>query len=183
MIGILVLSGLILSKEEGKPIDRVIGIDLGTTFSFVSLFQKGKVEIIVNEVDNRITLSIVSSNKDKRFVGDSAMSELICNPRNTAFIVKRLIGRRFNDSEIQNELKHLPYKNVNKNGRPYVELEFNGQRETFSLEEISAMVLAKMKNVAVNYLGKTIKNTVVAVPASFNDAQRKLRKMPVRLPA
>ena len=162
--------------DDDEEVGTVIGIDLGTTFSCVGVFQKGKVEIIANEVGNRITPSIVSFNEGQRFIGDSAMPQLISNPRNTIFAVKRLIGRRFNDPEVQGELKRLPYKVIDKDGRPYVEVEFKGEAKQLAPEEVSAMVLTKMKNVAEDYLGKTIKNAVVTVPAYFNDAQRKATK-------
>ena len=173
LLSVLAVLGLSADDEE---IGTVIGIDLGTTFSCVGVFQKGKVEIIANEVGNRITPSIVSFSEGQRFVGDSAMPQMISNPKNTVFAIKRLIGRRFNDPEVQGELKRLPYKVVDKNDRPYVELEFKGEIKTLSPEEISAMVLTKMKNVAEDYLGKTIKHAVVTVPAYFNDAQRKATK-------
>ena len=162
--------------DDDEEVGTVIGIDLGTTFSCVGVFQKGKVEIIANEVGNRITPSIVSFSEGQRFIGDSAMPQLISNPRNTIFAVKRLIGRRFNDPEVQGELKRLPYKVIDKDGRPYVEVEFKGESKQLAPEEVSAMVLTKMKNVAEDYLGKTIKNAVVTVPAYFNDAQRKATK-------
>ncbi|KAK8884449.1 Endoplasmic reticulum chaperone BiP [Tritrichomonas musculus] len=173
LLSVLAVFGVCADDEE---IGTVIGIDLGTTFSCVGVFQKGKVEIIANEVGNRITPSIVSFSEGQRFVGDSAMPQMISNPKNTIFAIKRLIGRRFNDPEVQGELKRLPYKVVSKNDRPYVELEFKGEVKTLSPEEISAMVLTKMKNVAEDYLGKTIKHAVVTVPAYFNDAQRKATK-------
>ena len=163
-------------SDSDEDVGTVIGIDLGTTFSCVGVFQKGKVEIIANEVGNRITPSIVSFSEGQRFVGDSAVPQLISNPRNTVFAVKRLIGRRFNDPEVQGEIGRLPYKVIDKNDRPLIELEFKGETKTLSPEEISAMVLTKMKNVAEDYLGKTIKNAVVTVPAYFNDAQRKATK-------
>jgi heat shock protein 5 len=176
MLMLFVLSRLCRSADE-PVIGTVIGIDLGTTFSCVGVFQKGKVEIIANEVGNRITPSIVSFNEGQRFVGDSALPQMISNPRNTVFAVKRLIGRRFNDPEVQSELKRLPYKVIDKDGRPYIELSVKtGETKALSPEEISALVLMKMKNVAEEFLGKSIKNAVVTVPAYFNDAQRKATK-------
>ncbi|EAX88021.1 heat shock protein, putative [Trichomonas vaginalis G3] len=172
------LATLSFSKEEeDKDQGPVVGIDLGTTFSCVGIFQRGKVEIIANEVGNRITPSIVAYNDGQRYVGDSATSYLISNPSNTVYAVKRLIGRRFNDKEVQSEIGRLPYHVVEKDGRPYIDLEVKpGERRLVSPEEISAGVLTKMKNVAEDYLGRTVKAAVVTVPAYFNDAQRKATK-------
>ncbi|KAH0790932.1 78 kDa glucose-regulated protein [Histomonas meleagridis] len=172
----LFLLGFQAADDDDGEIGTVIGIDLGTTFSCVGVFQKGKVEIIANEVGNRITPSIVSFSEGQRFVGDSAMPLLISNPHNTVFAVKRLIGRRFDDAEVQSEIGRLPYKVVDKDNRPYIELEIKGEKKLLSPEEISALVLSKMKSVAEDYLGKEIKNAVVTVPAYFNDAQRKATK-------
>lgn len=171
---LLLLLGVSFSAEE--EIGTVIGIDLGTTFSCVGVFQKGKVEIIANEVGNRITPSVVSIADSQRFVGDSAIPQLISNPSNTVFAVKRLIGRRFLDDEVQSEIGRLPYKVISKDDRPFVELIYKNEPRLFSPEEISAMVLTKMKNIAEDYLGKPIKNAVVTVPAYFNDAQRQATK-------
>nr|WNS68458.1 heat shock protein 70 [Trichomonas gallinae] len=163
--------------DEEEEIGTVIGIDLGTTFSCVGVFQKGKVDIIANEVGNRITPSIVSFNEGQRYVGDSAVPQLISNPTNTIYAVKRLIGRRFDDPEVQSEIPRLPYQVIDKDNRPYIRVNVKeGQTKDLSPEEISAMVLAKMKNVAEDYLGKTIKSAVVTVPAYFSDAQRKATK-------
>ena len=166
----------LIKSESEDGVGTVIGIDLGTTFSCVGVFQKGKVEIIANEVGNRITPSVVSFSEGQRFVGDSAMPQLISNPYNTIYAIKRLVGRRFTDPEVQGELKRLPYKVIDKDNRPYVSVDMKGEQKELSPEEISAMVLTKMKNIAEDYLGKTIKNAVVTVPAYFNDAQRKATK-------
>jgi len=170
------LSLALFTKSEDEEVGTVIGIDLGTTFSCVGVFQKGKVEIIANEVGNRITPSVVSFSEGQRFTGDSAMPHLISNPQNTIFAIKRMIGRRFTDPEVQGELKRLPYKVIDKDNRPYVQVDIKGEPKELSPEEISAMVLTKMKNIAEDYLGKAIKNAVVTVPAYFNDAQRKATK-------
>ena len=175
MLLLLILTVLEVSADE-EEIGTVIGIDLGTTFSCVGVFQNGKVEIIANEAGNRITPSVVSFTENQRFVGDSATPQMISNPKNTVFAIKRLIGRRYNDPEVQNELKRLPYKVVDRNDRPYVEIDFKSEVKNLSPEEISAMVLTKMKNIAEDYIGKTVKNAVVTVPAYFNDAQRKATK-------
>ena len=168
----------IFSKSEtSEEIGTVVGIDLGTTFSCVGVFQKGKVDIIANEVGNRITPSLVSFSDGQRYVGDSAFPQLISNPQNTVFAVKRLIGRRFNDPEVQSEINRLPYHVVEKDQRPYIEIEVKpGEKRLMSAEEISALILSKMKSIAEDYLGKKIQNAVVTVPAYFSDAQRKATK-------
>ena len=161
----------ILSSNE--KLDNVIGIDLGTTYSCVAIFQNGKVEIIANEMGTRITPSVVSFSEKERLVGDAAKMQITDNPKNTIFAIKRLMGLRFSDDEVQNEVKRLPYKVVNKDNRPYVQVEFKGEMKLYAPEEISAFVLMKMKQIAEEYLGKNIKNAVITVPAYFNDAQRK----------
>jgi len=168
---------LIRAEEtETSSSEPIIGIDLGTTFSCVGVFQNGKVEIIPNEVGNRITPSIVSFTGDQRIVGDAAIPLLINNAENTVFAVKRLIGRRFSDPEVQSEIGRLPYNIVEKDNRPFIELEFKGQKQLVSPEEISALVLAKMKSIAETYLGKKVSSAVVTVPAYFNDGQRRATK-------
>ena len=161
----------ILSANE--KLDNVIGIDLGTTYSCVAIYQNGKVEIIANDMGSRITPSVVSFSEKERLVGEAAKLQITDNPKNTIFAIKRLMGLRFSDDEVQNEVKRLPYKVVNKDNRPYVEVEFRGEMKLYAPEEISAFVLMKMKQIAEEYLGKAIKNAVITVPAYFNDAQRK----------
>ncbi|OHT17482.1 Mediator of RNA polymerase II transcription subunit 37a [Tritrichomonas foetus] len=151
----------------------VIGIDLGTTYSCVAIYQNGKVDIIANEAGSRITPSVVSFGESERLVGDAAKHQMTINPTNTVFSVKRLMGLRYSDKALQDELKRLPYKVVNQDNRPYVQVEFKGETKLFSPEEISAMILAKMKQIAEDYLGRPVKNAVITVPAYFNDAQRK----------
>ena len=163
-------------SEENQEVGTVIGIDLGTTFSCVGVFQKGKVDIIANEVGNRITPSIVSFNEGQRFVGDSAVPQLITNPTNTIYAVKRLIGRRYDEPEVQNEIPRLPYKIIDKDNRPFIRVNVKGEPKDVSPEEVSGMILSKMKSVAEDYLGKSIKSAVVTVPAYFSDAQRKATK-------
>lgn len=148
----------------------VIGIDLGTTYSCVGIFQNGTVEIITNEQGSRITPSVVSFTDEERLVGEAAKSQSQLNPENTIYDVKRLIGRNYSDSTVQNDAKYLPYKIVNKDGKPYVEATLKTGRRVFSPEEISAMVLGKMKQIAENHLGSEVKDAVVTVPAYFNDA-------------
>jgi len=176
MVSLLSLFLCQVLSEKDSEVGTVIGIDLGTTFSCVGVFQKGKVEIIANEIGNRITPSIVAFHDGQRFVGDSASPFIISNPQNSVFSVKRLIGRRYTDPEVQSELKRLPYKVIDKDNRPYVEIDIKGETKVLSPEEISALILTKMKNVAEDYLGKPVKSAVVTVPAYFNDAQRKATK-------
>ena len=154
----------------------VIGIDLGTTYSCVGVMKNGKVEILANDQGNRITPSYVSFNADERLVGDAAKNQAASNVNNTVFDIKRLIGLKYNDDTVQKELKHLPFKIENKGNKPVVKVEFNGEEKTFSPEEISGMILSKMKNIAEEYLGKKVTHAVVTVPAYFNDAQRQATK-------
>jgi heat shock protein 5 len=152
------------------------GIDLGTTYSCVGVFTKGRVEIIANDQGNRITPSWVAWTDEERLVGEGAKNQGAVNPRNTVFDVKRLIGRAFNDDTVKKDSTFLPYKLVNKDGKPYIEVEVKGEPKVVSPEEVSAMILQKMKTIAEEYLGKPVKNAVVTVPAYFNDAQRQATK-------
>jgi len=154
----------------------VIGIDLGTTYSCVGIWKGGKVEIIANDQGNRITLSYVAFTDVERLVGESAKNQATLNPENTIFDVKRLMGRRFDDPSIQRDRKLLPYKIVDKDGLPYVQVKIKGEEKLFSPEQISAMILERMKEVAESYLGEPVKHAVITVPAYFNDAQRKATK-------
>merc|ERR1712137_895843 len=164
-------------KEDSNAVSGpVIGIDLGTTYSCVGIMKNGKVEIITNDQGNRITPSWVAFTDDERLVGDAAKNQFASNPERTVFDIKRLIGQKFKDKSVQNDIKHFPFKVANKNGQPNVGVEVHGKETTFTPEEISAMVLAKMKEVAESYLGESVKNAVVTVPAYFNDAQRAATK-------
>jgi len=139
----------------------------------VGIFKNGRVEIIPNELGNRITPSFVGFTDDERLVGEAAKNQAAVNPSRSIYVVKRLIGRDFNDKEVQRDKKHVSYNIVNKGGKPYIQTMVNGgETKTMSPEEISAMVLNKMKQIAENYLGQEVKNAVITVPAYFNDAQR-----------
>ncbi len=154
----------------------VIGIDLGTTYSCVGAYVNGKVEIIANDQGNRITPSYVAFTDSERLIGDSAKNQASANPTRTVFDAKRLIGRKFTDKEVQRDLKMFPFKVVDKDSKPCIEIELKDGKKIFQAEEISAMVLTKMKETAEAYLGKDIKHAVVTVPAYFNDAQRQATK-------
>ena len=164
--------------KGGKPkIDGpVIGIDLGTTYSCVAIFKNGRVEIIPNELGNRITPSQVAFTDEEKLVGESAKNQGAMNPLRTIYVIKRLIGRNFSDKEVQRDKKYVPYKIIEKDTKPYVQVETTHGKKVLSPEEISAMILVKMKEIAEAYLGKEVKHAVVTVPAYFNDAQRQATK-------
>jgi len=164
--------------EEEEAVGTVIGIDLGTTYSCVGVYQSGRVEIIANDQGNRITPSYVAWEQDsgERLIGDAAKNQSTINPENTVYDAKRLIGRNYNDKTVKADAKLWPFKLTNKNGRPYIMVNVNGEKKSYAPEEISAMVLTKMKAIAENYLGAEVKNAVVTVPAYFNDAQRQATK-------
>jgi len=154
-----------------------IGIDLGTTYSCVGVWQNDRVEIIANDQGNRTTPSYVAFTDSERLVGDAAKNQVAMNPENTVFDAKRLIGRRFNDPAIQADMKHWPFKVIPKEGdKPYIQVKYKGELKTFAPEEVSSMVLIKMKETAEAFLGKTVKDAVITVPAYFNDSQRQATK-------
>jgi len=160
-------------KEKDKEdIGTVIGIDLGTTYSCVGVYKDGRVEIIANDQGNRITPSYVAFNDDERLIGDAAKNQLTSNPKNTIFDVKRLIGRTFSEKSVQSDIKFFPFSVTEKRGKPQIHASVKGKQESFSPEEISAMILTKMKETAEAYLGTKVTHAVVTVPAYFNDAQR-----------
>ena len=154
-----------------------IGIDLGTTYSCVGVWKNGGVEIIANDQGNRTTPSYVAFTDTERLIGDSAKNQASSNPENTIFDAKRLIGRNFSDSNVQTDMKHWPFKVKNGKGeKPEIVIERNGEEKTFFAEQISAMVLTKMKEIAEAYLGETVTKAVITCPAYFSDAQRQATK-------
>jgi len=187
LFGVCLLGALLFvsirSEDEGsedkdkEDIGTVIGIDLGTTYSCVGVFKNGRVEIIANDQGNRITPSYVAFTADgERLIGDAAKNQLTSNPENTVFDVKRMIGRNWDDKTVQQDIKYWPFTVKEKSSKPHVEVKVNDVDTLFAPEEISAMVLTKMKEVAEAYLGKTVTHAVVTVPAYFNDAQRQATK-------
>lgn len=166
------------SKSTGSGMTGpVIGIDLGTTYSCVGYYKNKKVEIIPNEQGNRVTPSYVAFDATgTRLIGDAAKNQAVHNPEQTIFDVKRLIGRKFTDKSVQADKKLLPYEIINKDGKPFIRVTVKGEQKVFAPEEISAMVLQKMKDIAEKVIGTTVKDAVVTVPAYFNDAQRQATK-------
>merc|ERR1712149_107039 len=161
----------VISKEEPdkeKEVGTVIGIDLGTTYSCVGVFKNGRVEIIANDQGNRITPSYVAFTAEgERLIGDAAKNQLTTNPENTVFDAKRLIGRDWTDKAVQSDMKYFPFKLINKNDKPHVQVDTKDGEKVFAAEEISSMVLQKMKEVAEAFLGQKVTHAVVTVPAYF----------------
>jgi len=178
LLASLFLAGSLLAEEKDTDVGTVIGIDLGTTYSCVGVFKNGRVEIIANDQGNRITPSYVAfTSEGERLVGDAAKNQLTSNPENTVFDAKRMIGREWTDKAVQADIKFYPFKVIEKMSKPHIKVETGSQGEkTFAPEEISAMVLGKMKETAEAYLGKKVTHAVVTVPAYFNDAQRQATK-------
>ena len=160
-------------KVEGET----IGIDLGTTYSCVGVWQNDKVEIIANDQGNRTTPSYVAFNSNEKLVGEAAKSQVSLNPENTIFDAKRLMGHKFSDKHVQQDISHFPFNIVQgANDTPVMEVEYKNETKRFTPQEIGAFVLEKMKSIAEAYIGKEVKNAVITVPAYFNDAQRQATK-------
>ncbi|CAH1644543.1 unnamed protein product [Spodoptera littoralis] len=141
-----------------------------------SVWQHGNVEIIANDQGNRTTPSYVAFTDTERLIGDAAKNQVALNPNNTVFDAKRLIGRKFDDPKIQQDMQHWPFKVINDCGKPKIQVNFKGETKKFAPEEISSMVLTKMKETAEAYLGTSVRDAVITVPAYFNDSQRQATK-------
>ena len=162
-----------MSKKLEGPF---IGIDLGTTYSCVAVVTNTAVDIIANDQGNRTTSSYVAFNDTERLIGEAAKNQCAMNPKNTIFDAKRLIGREYTDTIVQTDMKLWPFNVVSDNGKPLIEVEYKSEKKSFSAEEVSAMILTKMKTIAEEYLGEKVTNVVVTVPAYFNDQQRQSTK-------
>ncbi|KAJ7230027.1 hsp70-like protein, variant 2 [Mycena pura] len=167
-------------EDTAQPLqvgtETAIGIDLGTAYSCVGVWQGNHVEIIANDQGNRTTPSYVSFSDNERLVGNAAMNQVVMNPTNTVFDVKRLIGRKFDDNEVQADIKYFPFIVIGRGGKPYIRVQYRGEQKEFSPEEISSVILLKMKETAEAYLSMTVKDAVLTVPAYFNDSQRQATK-------
>jgi L1 cell adhesion molecule like protein len=151
--------------------ETAIGIDLGTTYSCVGVWLNDKVEIITNDQGLNTTPSYVAFTEDERLIGDAAKNQTARNPTNTVFDAKRLIGRKFSDHQVQEDIKLWPFKvEAGPEDKPIIVVEYKGETKKFQAEQISSMVLQKMKQIAESYLGKSIKSAVITVPAYFNDS-------------
>lgn len=161
---------------SGNIAQKAVGIDLGTTYSCVGVFQNGKVEIIANDQGNRTTPSYVAFTEAERLIGDAAKNQVAMNPENTIFDAKRLIGRKFTDATVVEDMKTWPFRVINVGGKPKIQVEYKNDKKDFYPEEVSSMVLTKMKETAENFLGGVVNDAVVTVPAYFNDSQRQATK-------
>jgi len=155
---------------------RAVGIDLGTTYSAVGIYQNGRVEIIANDQGNRTTPSYVAFTDTERLIGDAGKNQATMNPKNTIYDAKRLIGRKYTDETVQADMKLWPFDVINDNNKPRIKVTYKGEDHTFYPEEISAMVLTKMKETAEAYLGEPVTDAVITVPAYFGDSQRQATK-------
>ena len=155
---------------------KAIDIDFGTAYSCVAVFRNDNVEIIPNEYGKRTTPSYVAFTQNRRLIGDDAKNPTITKHKNTIFDIKRLIGQNFRDSIIQKNLKFWPFELVDHFNKPLILLEYDNQKKLFTVEEISAMILKKMKNIAENYLGEKLTDAVITIPATFNRSQRQIVK-------
>jgi heat shock protein 5 len=165
------------ADETKKVTGPAVGIDLGTTFSVVGYYKQGKgVEIIANDQGNRITPSVIGFTDNEILVGEAAANQLVQNPENTVFEIKRLIGRAWEDKEVQRDVKLFPYKILNKDNKPFIEVIYKGEKHVYSPEELSAMILEKMKRIGEAYLSQPIKHAVITCPAYFTDSQRSATK-------
>jgi len=175
LVALISVSGALSSSvDDGGP---VIGIDLGTTYSCVAVMENGKVNVISNDQGNRITPSYVAfTESGERLIGDAAKNQLTSNPKNTVFDAKRLIGREWSDKSVQSDAKYLPFKLSNRNNKPVISIMSGEDSKSLTPEEVSSMILTKMKQTAEDYIGKNISRAVVTVPAYFNDAQRAATK-------
>jgi heat shock protein 1/8 len=153
-----------------------IGIDLGTTYSCVAWWKDNRCEIIANDQGNRTTPSYVAFTETERLIGDGAKNQSAMNPENTVYDAKRLIGRKFSDSTVQADINSFPFKVISSDDKPIIQVEYKNETKTFQPEEISSMVLTKMKEIAESYIGETVTDAVVTVPAYFNDSQRQATK-------
>lgn len=155
---------------------KAVGIDLGTTYSCVGVYQHGKVEIIANDQGNRTTPSYVAFTENERLIGDAAKNQVSINSKNTIFDAKRFIGRNYNDTDLKKDLAHTPFTVLNKNNKPIFNVSYKNEERNLTPEEVSSMILTYMTSVAKSYLNDDIKDVVITVPAYFNDAQRQATK-------
>jgi len=177
-LGAVLFAGIATFAAADEDVGTVIGIDLGTTYSCVGVFKNGRVEIVANDQGNRITPSYVAwDESDERLIGDAAKNQATVRPESTVFDVKRLIGRKYEDKTVQKDKALFPFDVVEKDGKPFVSIKHeDGDAKVYAPEEVSAMILGKMRSIAESYLGESVKNAVVSVPAYFNDAQRQATK-------